>query len=235
MENMLHQISVLVRTGTVAALLAFTITLATGMGRAIAQTTSESDALKSATQLANGIRKMTGAKAPKTPKTSPKTSLPAGDPCTVLSLADVHKFFPNARAGERSRRLEEYGITECAWNGPDNQMVLLVQEAYVNTNTTLKDDVRDLAEAVENPLKARSQSSMHNIRIETFPSLGNEAAAVVERADPKRGMLEDYASIELRRGPHTLSIESRDLPRRDRAAALKALEELGHVALKRLQ
>lgn len=215
--------------GAVSALLIFTITLATGMNHAIAQTTSESDALKSATQLANGIRKMTGAK---TPKTRPKTSLPTGDPCTVLSLADVHKFFPNARAGERSRRLEEYGTTECTWKGPNNQVVLGVQEMYVNTNNTVKDDVRASAAMVANPLKPQS---MRNVKIETFPSLGSEAAAFVERLDPKRGILGDLAYMELRRGPHTLVIGSSDLPRRDRAAALKALEELGHVALKRLQ
>jgi hypothetical protein len=188
-----------------------------------AESTKGSEALKSATQTAKDVAGTTGAKAP-------QTKLPAGDPCTVLPLSEVQKAFPGAKAGERSRRLEEYGTTECGWKGPNGQVVLAAQESY--NSGTAKEDVQGMAMGFTDPLKPQSR---RNVRVETFPSLGSEAAAFVEQADPKRGILSDGAILSLRRGQHTVWLMSSELPRRDRAAALKAFEELGRVAAKRLQ
>ena len=78
------------------------------------------------------------------------------------------------------------------------------------------------------------QKAIKNVRIETFPSLGNDAAAFVEKADAKRGIINDGAMLELRRGKHNISVMTPDLPDRERSAALKLLEELGRIAQKRL-
>ena len=67
------------------------------VGQAAAQGTKGDATLKSATDTAKKIQEATGAKAP-------TSKLPAGDPCTVLSLSDVQKVFPGAKGGERSRR-----------------------------------------------------------------------------------------------------------------------------------
>jgi len=75
-----------------------------------------------------------------------------------------------------------------------------------------------MAQGLTDPFKGGQ--SLKNIRIETFPALG-DAAAFVETAD-------------LRKGRHNISIGSGVLPRRDRAAALKAFEDLGRIAVKRL-
>lgn len=190
------------------------------IGCAFGQT---SDAkLKSATETAKKITDTTGAKAP-------TVKLPAGDPCTVLALSDVQRAFPGAKAGERNRRLEQYGTTECGWKGADGQVVLAVHESY--SRGTAREDAQGMAQGFTDPLK---RASARNVRYETFIAMGSEAVAFVEPADAKRGILSDGALLSIRRGEHTVWVMSGELPRRERAAALKTLEELGRVAAKRL-
>jgi hypothetical protein len=160
----------------------------------------------------------------------PAPKLPSGDPCTIVSLADVQKVFAGAKAGERSKRLEEYGITECGWKGANGQVVLAVQESY-NSGKSAREDALGMAQGFTDPL---DRKALKNVRIEAFPTLGVDAAAFVETADKGRGILGDGALLELRRGEHNISLGSSELPRRDRAAALKALEDLGRAAAKRL-
>lgn len=188
-----------------------------------AQTTSPSQTLKSATKTANDIRAMTGAKPA-------AKELPSGDPCSILPQSDVQRIFPGAKNGERSKRLEDYGTTECGWKDSSGQVMLVVQESY-NSGVSAKEDARGMAQGFTDPLKGGQ--ALKNVRIETFPALG-DAAAFVETADPKRGILGDGALMELRKGRHNISIGSSELPRRDRAAALKAFEDLGRIAVKRL-
>ncbi len=192
-------------------------------GAATAQTTRPADAAKAAEKTAKDIRAATGA-------TPTAKKLPDGDPCTIVSLADVQKVFPGAKAGERSKRLEEYGITECSWKGANGQIVITAQESY-NGGKSAHEDALGMAQGFTNPL---DQRALKNVRIEAFPALGVDAAAFVETADKARGILGDGALLELRRGPHNISLGSGELPHRDRGAALKAFEELGRVAAKRL-
>jgi len=187
-----------------------------------AQSTSGNQRLKDATKTADDIRKGTGSKPA-------AQQLPSGDPCTILPMADVQKIFPGAKPPERSRRLEEYGTTECGWKGPSGQVMLVVQESY-SDGSSAKEDALGMAQGFTDPL---SPTAIKNVRIETFPALG-DAAAFVEKADPKRGILGDGALMELRKGRHNISIGSSELPQRDRASALKAFEALGRVAAQRL-
>lgn len=196
--------------------------LATLANSAGAQTATQAQALKDATKTAKGIRDMTGAKPA-------AKDLPAGDPCAILSLADVQKIFPGVKRAERSKRLEEYGTTECGWKDASGGVVVVVQESY-NDGASAKEDALGMAQGFTDPLKTQS---LKNVRIESFPSLG-DAAAFVEAADPKRGILGDGAFMEIRKGRHIVSIGSADLPRRDRAVALEAFKDLGRVAAKRL-
>jgi len=187
-----------------------------------AQTATSNQRAKDATRTADDIRRATGTKPG-------AKELPSGDPCTILPMADVQKIFPGAKPAERSRRLEEYGTTECGWKGPSGQVMLVVQESY-NDGASAKEDALGMAQGFTDPL---SSTAIKNIRIETFPALG-DAAAFVEKADPKRGILGDGALMELRKGRHNISIGSSELPQRDRASALKAFEALGRVAAQRL-
>ena len=200
-------------------LLAALLTLGTGAG---AQNATQAQALKDATKTAKGIRDVTGGKPA-------AKALPTGDPCTILSLADVQKFFPGVKRGDRSKRLEEYGTTECGWKDASGEVVVVVQESY-DDGASAKEDALGMAQGFTDPLK---NQSLKNVRIESFPSLG-DAAAFVETADPKRGILGDGAFLALRKGGHIVSIGSSELTHRDRAAALKVFAEFGRVAVKRL-
>ena len=184
--------------------------------------TRPADAAKSAEKTAKDIRAATGT-------TPAAKKLPEGDPCTIVATADVQKVFPGAKA-ERSKRLEGYGITECGWKGANGEIVLAVQESY-NSGKSAHEDALGMAQGVADPMNPRA---LKNVRIEAFPSLGVDAAAFVETADKAKGILGDGALLELRRGEHNISLGSGELPRRDRAAALKAFEDLGRVAAKRL-
>jgi hypothetical protein len=194
-----------------------------GFGHARGQSASGDAALQSATELAKKIQQATGAK-------KPEVKVADGDPCAVLSLADVRKAFPKAQAGERNRRLEQYGATECAWKGADGQVVLAVQERF--SAGTAQQDVQGMAMGLTDPLKP---ASARNVRYELFPGIGSQAVAFVEAADAKRGILSDWALLSIRRETHAVWLMSDELPLRDRSVALKVLEDLGRVAAKRLE
>ena len=189
------------------------------------QTTKEDAAAKAAMETAKDIQAATGS--------SPsQEKLPSGDPCTIFSPGEVQKAFPGAKPGGRSNRLEkDFGTTECSWRGAGGQLVLNVQESY-NDGRSAKEDALDMASGFVEPF---DQKALKNVRIESFPSLGDDAAAFIEKADPKRGILNDGAILELRRGRHNITVMTPELPNRERSAALKTLEELGRAALKRLQ
>jgi hypothetical protein len=188
-----------------------------------AQKATPDETLKSATETARKIREATGSKP--TAK-----AIPAGNPCDILSSSDVQKAFPGSKAGERSTRLEEYGITECAWKGPRGQVVLVVQES--SSKGTVKEDIMGMAQGFTDPLKS---NSLDNVRFESFSDLGPPAMGFVEKADPARSILGDGAMLIMRNGDHTISLGSGELAQRDRSAALKTLDELGKAAAKRLK
>lgn len=200
------------------------LALACSFGCAVAQTNKNDANLKAATETARKIQETTGAKTPAGVK------LPPGDPCTAVPLSAVQKAFAGAKAGERSRRLEQYGMTECAWKDGSGQIVLVVSESY--GSGTAKEEAQGMAQGFTDPLKP---ASARNVRYETFTGMGSGAVAFVETADAKRGILSDAAMLIAGRGEHSISLASAVLPKRDRAAALKTLEELGRIAAKRLE
>ena len=200
-------------------LIAFTCSASNGW----AQKATSDETVKSATETAKKIREATGSKPA-------AKAIPAGNPCDILSSSDVQKAFPGAKAGERSMRLEEYGITECSWKGPKGQVVLAVQES--SSKGTVKEDIMGMAQGFTDPLKS---NSLNNVRFESFADLGSPAMGFVEKADPARSILGDGPMLIMRNGDHTISLGSGELAQRDRAAALKTLDELGKAAAKRLK
>lgn len=156
--------------------------------------------------------------------------VPSGDPCTVVSLSDVQKAFPGAKPGERESRKEKYGITECAWKDGSGAVVFGVQEFYGRDTAMVETQSFAMAMTGGNLVNAR------NVRYEilTGVGLGNEAVAFVESIDAKRGIVSEGAMLTLHRGERTLWLTSPALPARDRAGALKTLENLGRIAVKRL-
>ena len=73
------------------------------------------------------------------------------------------------------------------------------------------------------------------VRYETLTGVGDEATAAVERADKSKGILQDFAFLVARRGGLFVAVlTDRELPQRDRTAALSALSKLGKTAAQRI-
>ena len=70
------------------------------------------------------------------------------------------------------------------------------------------------------------------VRYETIGGIGDAAALVLEKADPKSGILADTAVLVMQRGDRrAVLFTGSSLAAGDRAAAIKTLETLGrHVA-----
>ena len=158
--------------------------------------------------------------------------VPSGDPCAVVPLSDVQKAFPGAKAGVRSKRLENDGITECTWKDGGGRDVLIVQESY-GTDAVMA-EAKTNASGLIDPTKP---ADMRNVRFEVLTSLGlgNQAVAFVEAPDAKRGIERGLSVLVLQRGQRMLVLASLSLHERDRAAALKTMEAWGQIAAKRLQ
>jgi len=82
------------------------------------------------------------------------------------------------------------------------------------------------------PLKPQAAKSL---RYETIAGIGDAARAVVERRDDARGILSDVACLFTTRGDKALSLCSGDLPKLERAHALKTLQDLGRAAAARME
>jgi hypothetical protein len=158
------------------------------------------------------------------------TKVPSGDPCTVVPLPEVKKAFPSAKPGARDTRIEKYGITECVWKDSNGVMLFGVQEFYGRSSA--KEEAQNLGQAMVEGNVANAL----NVRYETLKGvgLGNEAVAIVEATDSKRGIVSAGAMLTIHRGERTLFLTTRTLPASERAETLKTLEALGKVAAKRL-
>jgi hypothetical protein len=157
--------------------------------------------------------------------------LPSGNPCTVVPIPDLQRAFPGVKPGERATRMEKYGMTECEWKDGSGVVVFVIQEFYG------RDTAMDEAQTLGMTMVQGNTANARNVKYEvlTGVGLGNEAVALVEARDAKRGIVTDGAMLVLHRGERTLFLTSSLLPKRDRAAALKTFEVLGKVAATRLE
>ncbi len=187
---------------------------------------ADKSAQDEARDLADKIKKATqgGGAA----SSSAAVKLPKGDPCKVLTDADVRKVFPDAKSGQRERRNEQYGMTACQWDYPGGRFGVQIS---IEKPGTVRDEIRGISIGIVDPLKPGAGS---NVRYETIKGVGDEAMAFVEPADAKRGILSDSACLITQRGDQQVMLMSDSLAKRDRAEALKKLEELGRAAVGRL-
>jgi hypothetical protein len=75
---------------------------------------------------------------------------------------------------------------------------------------------------------------MRGLRFEKVAGVGDGATAMVETADKARGVLGDMAMLVAQRGRQVVQLQSPDLARGDRAAALRSLGVLAKAAVGRL-
>jgi len=211
-----------------AGLCAIGIAVAALPGRPVhAAEGTENPTYKAARELADKIQGMTqgsgaAAKAPEEP-------LAKVDPCTLLTDAEARRFFPKAKAGERERTREKYGITACLWDHPADRLGL--QLTLGAKPGSSREEAEGISIGFIDPLKPGARP---DIRYEKIDGVGSEAVAVVEKADEKRGILSDAAYLYTQRGDVQLMVMAVDLARGDRGAALKTLQEIGRAAAGRL-
>ena len=156
------------------------------------------------------------------------SSAPAVDPCKLLTDAEVRKAFPDAKAGKVDHSLEEHGIISCLWDHPGGRFAVQV---YRGTQGTIENEIRGMSLMFLDPLKPGAEQ---NVRYEIVKEVGDEARAIVETADEKKGFLTDSAILVAQRKSLQLTLMSTQLAKRDRSGALKVLEDLGRAAAKRL-
>lgn len=151
----------------------------------------------------------------------------AADPCALLRDAEVRRVFPDAAGGRRNDSLQEQGIAVCEWKSPAGRIALeWVRDGYG------VDDWMEIAETgAVDPLRPPEQRP--TLRQEAVAGVGDEAKAIIERADPARGVGQ-VSVLAFRRGPRDVVVIWADLAQRERADALAALTELGRAAAGRL-
>lgn len=168
---------------------------------------------------------------------NPPVAAPAGDasaglepdsPCRLLTTVEVAAVFPGTRAGQPERSREEYGIKACEWS-PDSGRFLA--EVWKAKDSTADNEIRGMAEGFIDPTH---QGAANNVRYAPIAGVGEQAFAVVETQDTKRGILNDIGMLVARKNGRILVLLSDDIAHRDRTAALQALTTLGRAAAARL-
>lgn len=149
-------------------------------------------------------------------------------PCQLLTDAEVRAVFPGTKAGQPERSREEYGIKACQWSAEGGRFVAEVWKAK---DSTADNEIHGLAEGFVDPTKP---GAANNVRYEPIAGVGEQAFAVIETQDAKRGILTDIAMVVARKRDRILVLLSDDLSHHDRAAALRSLTNLGSAAAKRL-
>jgi hypothetical protein len=149
-------------------------------------------------------------------------------PCRLLTDAEVRGVFPGVKAGQPERSREEYGIKACQWSADGGRFVAEVWKAK---GSTADNEIHGLVEGFIDPV---NPSAANNVRYEPIGGVGEQAFAVIETQDAKRGILSDAALLVARKDNLILVLLSDDLAHRDRATALHALTDLGGAAAKRL-
>lgn len=171
-----------------------------------------------------------GGAAPPGVNASPAHAAPkaADDPCRLLTDSEVRSMFAAAKPGVRERSREEYGIHACVWDTDTGQFALQLWNAK---SSNVNNEIRGLASGFLDPLNPAAQN---NVRYETIAGVGEQAMAVVETQDEKRGILSNAALLVAQHGNRILELQSSDLPHSERATALKTLTTLGRTAVDRL-
>jgi hypothetical protein len=152
----------------------------------------------------------------------------AGDPCSLLTTGEVAAVIPGAKSPKRDKSREQYGISACIWDTPGGRLVVQTWKSEPNA---VENEARGLSAGFVDPLNAGAKN---NVRFEKIDGVGEQALAVVEVEDAKRGILNDVAMLVGQRGDQVLVLLSNDLARAERSSALTGLKKLGANAAKRL-
>jgi hypothetical protein len=152
---------------------------------------------------------------------------PADDPCTIVTDKQVHQVLGQTKPGKRDHSVDQYGIATCKWETSTNTLVVQIFRA----KGTVEDELRSRASGVIDPMKPGAGK---NVRYEKVPHVGDETMIAAEKGDESQGLFSDIAALVSRRGDRMAVLFMASLVDGDRAATLKALEDLGGKAAARL-
>lgn len=179
---------------------------------------------KEARELADKIQKQTGGSASK----APAEPLAKTDPCTIFTIGELSKRFAKVEAPKRDRSREKYGFVSCSWAHAGGSVGV---DITLEKPRTAEETARGWIAGFVDPLKPGASKS---VRVERVAGVGDEAFAIVEPRDAKKGVLGDVAYLITQRGEQQLMVGAMALATGDRAAALATLTELGRIAAGRL-
>ena len=174
----------------------------------------------------SGAAPATAAPTTTAAKTAPHSA--GNDACRLLSDADVRAVFPGAGPGVPETTREQYGIRACVWETRAGRFAL---QRWTAKPGSVDDEIRGMALGVLDPRKPAAAAS---VRYETLSGIGDQAMAMVEAQNATTGILADAALLMTLRGDQLIELQSSELGRGDRAAALKSLSTLARAAVARL-
>ena len=168
------------------------------------------------------------AMPPATSPGLPVATAPAAGACALLTDVEVRAVFPGAKAGAPERTREQYGIRACVWDTPTGSFAL---QQWAAKGGTVDNEIRGLAAGFISPVNPQAGKA---VRYETVPGIGEKAMVLVEKQDDVRGILTDAAVLVTLRNGQFLELQSQDLGRSDRTAAMQSLGTLARSAVARL-
>jgi hypothetical protein len=148
--------------------------------------------------------------------------------CRLLTTEEVSAALSGAKSGTADISRREYGISTCEWETGRGRFAAQSWKALGNS---AKEEAQGLMLGNLDPLKAAAQA---RVRYEEVAGIGEQAVAVVEAKDAKRGILGDAAMLVIRHETEFLVLIAPDLAREDRQAALQMLKTLGRSAVSRM-
>jgi hypothetical protein len=165
--------------------------------------------------------------------TAPAEAAPSKDnACGLLTLAEIRRVLPEASRAVRNDNLASQGIAACSWYGSGKAPVLDVSVWDVSgADDTPEENARTLAMGLADPLRAGAQEK---VRIQKVAGVGEDAAAVVEKADDAQGILSTGALLSLQKNGRIATVASSDIAVNERSKALDQLATLGKAIAARL-
>jgi len=150
-------------------------------------------------------------------------SAPADGPCSLLTIAEIHQAFPDPKPGEPE------GARSCVWSHRGGRLSIVIASS---SSRSLREEASWFTGDSLDPFR---RDATANVRFESLRGVGDEAIAVVEAADLRRGILDHTATLLVRRRSRQVTLIAPALVRRDRAEALRLLEQLGAAAAARME
>jgi hypothetical protein len=163
-------------------------------------------------------------------KTESPTAGPpaAASPCKLLTVAEVSAAAPHATAGKPDAADAANGVYACIWETAAGRVWL---QAYLAGPSSVSTAILGHAPDLVDP---STKGAIDKVRIETFAGVGDGAMAIVEHADPARGILSSKAILVVKRGEYMATLFAPELALGDRAMALQKLQALGGQIASRL-